>query len=366
MKSLTAVAITALLCLALVVSFSSPSAILAQNRFEGQWLIDLETFKAAPDRVHISLRYETERGGRNESSRLVPRDQVQGLSEAQMRGSGSAVQFHIRRDAGTFQCEGWFRAGKGSGHFVFTGDPNYVTTLRRQGYEAPTDEQLFRLGLGDVSLALVEELRGQGYERSTIDQLVRVGTHGVTIQYIRELGALGYRVGKVENLVRMRDHGVTPEYVRELQALGYRELPAEELVRARDHGVTPDRDNLVAAERAQADDQARHPQQGRLGLLPEPIGARRRPDGLEQPGVAEPEVAVHHGGTRTRVPAGQPADAGPVHLDARAPHGRSGARAPPRRPGSPGPGPRRPAGSGSGAARVRPSPAGCPGCSRCA
>src|SRR5207247_10614641 len=117
---------------------------------------------------------------------------------------GSAVQFQIRRDAGAFNCEGWFREGKGSGHFVFAGSQSYVSELRRRGYEAPTGEQLFRLGLGDVSLALIEELRKQGYEPSDTNRLVRVGTHGVTIDYIRELGGLVCGVGKVVELMRVR------------------------------------------------------------------------------------------------------------------------------------------------------------------
>src|SRR5215471_6809360 len=240
MKAMIGIVIAVLVCLgaALAVSLSSPT--VAQSQFAGQWIIEFNSFKSVPGRVQLSLQYETESGGHSNHSHMIAREQLQGLSEAQAMSSGTTVQFQIRSDAGAFNCEGWFREGKGSGHFVWVGNQSYVSELRRQGYETPTGDQLFRLGLSDVSFALLEELRAQGYERSSIDQLVRVGAHGVTIDYVREIGALGYRVGQVEKLVRMRDHGVTPDFIRELQALGYRELSAEQLVRARDHGVTPD------------------------------------------------------------------------------------------------------------------------------
>jgi hypothetical protein len=240
MKTLTGIVGIVLVCLGAALAVSLRTSTVAQSQFSGQWIIEFNSFKTHPGLVQLSLQYETERGGRGNHSHLIAREQLQGLSDAQAMSSGGAVQFQIKRDAGAFNCEGWFRAGNGSGHFVFAGNPSYVSELRRQGYGTPTDEQLFRLGLSDVGYALLEELRSQGYERSSIDQLVRVGDHGVTINYIREIGALGYRVGQVEKLIRMRDHGVTPDFIRGLQAQGYRELSAEDLVRARDHGVTPD------------------------------------------------------------------------------------------------------------------------------
>src|SRR5262245_41230760 len=85
----------------------------AQNRFEGQWYVDFDAARGALDLVQVRFRYESERGGSSDNSRSIRRDALIGLSEAQARQSGGgAVQFQIRRDAGSFQCEGWFRAGK--------------------------------------------------------------------------------------------------------------------------------------------------------------------------------------------------------------------------------------------------------------
>src|SRR6266536_2978628 len=102
MKSLTgsAGAVVACLVAALAVWLDSPAG--AQTQFAGQWIIELNSFKPAPGQAHISLRYDNEGGGHGETSHMIAREELQGLSETQAMAPGSAVQFQIRRDAGAF------------------------------------------------------------------------------------------------------------------------------------------------------------------------------------------------------------------------------------------------------------------------
>src|SRR5262245_15221013 len=151
MKTLTGIVSAAFVCLGASLAVSLSSSTVAQRQFAGQWIIEFNSVKSVPGRVQLSLQYETENGGHSNHSHMIASEQLQGLSEAQAMSAGATVQFQIRRDAGVFNCEGWFREGKGSGHFVFAGNQRYVSELRRLGYETPTDEQLFHLGLGDVS-----------------------------------------------------------------------------------------------------------------------------------------------------------------------------------------------------------------------
>jgi hypothetical protein len=212
-----------------------------QTSFAGQWLIE---FKTGEEKVQISLRYQRESkngfGFSNNSFDIAP-GELQGLTREQaMSSAGGRVQFQLRRDAGTFNCEGWFKDGNGSGHFVFSPNPAYSAELKKQGYGAPSAEQQFSMALHDVSLAFIEELKSQGYERPTLDQLVTMGEHGVRLEYVQGLKALGYMLRSIDSLIEMRDHGVTLNFIRELAALGYERIPADELVRTRDHGVTPE------------------------------------------------------------------------------------------------------------------------------
>jgi hypothetical protein len=223
----------------------SPIASAQEERFEGQWLVE---YKTEEGKTAFTLRYNERRrgedgrwhGGDWNTTRNVAPESLQGLSREQaLSAAGTNVRFDVRRDSGTFACEGWFRQGKGSGHFTFVPDPGFVAELTRRGIGTPDTRQLFRLALADVGLVLLDELKSAGYERPTLEQLVRMGEHGVHADYVRGLKELGYRLGTLDALVRMRDHGVTLEYIGELRGAGFSDLPADILVKTRDHGVTP-------------------------------------------------------------------------------------------------------------------------------
>ena len=109
--------------------------------------------------------------------------------------AGGTVKFLLRRDAGTFTCEGIFREGVGGGAFTYAANPAFADELRKRGVTRPTAQQQYEMAKHDVSLALVDDLRAQGYQTPTSDDLVQAGHHGVSGRYVREMGALGYKVG---------------------------------------------------------------------------------------------------------------------------------------------------------------------------
>lgn len=238
-------ALAALALSAPVAQRLAPVAAAQAERFEGQWLVE---YKTDEGKTSLTLRYNENRVGEDgrshqsnwNTTRNVAPDSLQGLTREQaFNASGTNVRFDLRRDAGTFACEGWFRQGNGSGHFSFVPDPGFAAELTRRGVGTPDARQLFRLAMAEVGLALLDELKSDGYPQPTIDQLVRMGEHGVRADYVRGLKELGYRLGTVESLVKMRDHGVSLEYIGELRGAGFDQLPAEVLLKTRDHGVTP-------------------------------------------------------------------------------------------------------------------------------
>lgn len=236
--------LAAVALLALILAFAAPvsymnNAVGAQGSFTGQWLIE---FRTGDPGIQMTLRYQSKSSGHeynNNTSFEVTQDQLQGLTRDEAMSGGSHVQFQFKRDAGIFNCEGWFKNGEGAGHYTFSPAQGFAAELKNRGYGTPSAEQMFFMALSDVSLALIEELKAQGYERPSISQLIEMGNHGVRLEYVRGLKALGYTLRSVEELIEMRDHGVTLSFIRELSALGYEQLPAETLVRTKDHGVSP-------------------------------------------------------------------------------------------------------------------------------
>jgi beta-lactamase regulating signal transducer with metallopeptidase domain len=205
---------------------------IAQDNLPGTW----EVRRTNTDGV-VRLRL-VEINSSSDSN--VPLERLEGLTAAQLTGSGGPVQFRMRRDAGTFTFEGVLRNGVGAGTFSFAADPNFPEELAKRGFARPTAAEQYQMARHDIGYAFVDELSKQGYTKPQTSELVRAGQHGVQVTYLREMGALGYRLGSLAPLIELRDHGVTPSYVRELADLGYKGLPADEIRRARDHGITPE------------------------------------------------------------------------------------------------------------------------------
>ena len=157
-------------------------------------------------------------------------------------GPGPEVRFELRRDAGTFLCEGRFNGGgpgsRGAGTFTFQGDPAYVREMASLGYRV-READFLRLGLIDLTLAYARGMRQVGYGVPLAD-LIEMRGRGVQPAYVQALAELGYRDLPSDRLVEMRLHDVLPEYIRGLAALGYRNVPIDKMIEMRLDDVMPD------------------------------------------------------------------------------------------------------------------------------
>ena len=197
----------------------------------------------APGKVQLALSYRTPKS-RSNNNNPIALAELQGLSAAHLASpSGGPARFRIVRDAGSLDCDGIFRNGRGTGDCRFAPSAAYASELAKRGISRPTADQQFQLAMHGVDLAVADELIRQGYRTPSISQLVETGIFNVDVPFLRALDAAGYRVGTVSKLVEMKIHGVSPDYIRELGAIGptYRKLPVDALVEMRIHGVTPAR-----------------------------------------------------------------------------------------------------------------------------
>jgi len=214
--------------------------------FEGEWIAN---FKARNDgQVQFTLRYEERKSNSSDgwnynnwsSSNGIAPDQLQGLTREQtFSTAGGQVKFQIKRDAGTFDCDGWFKDGRGAGLFTFVPNRGFVAELNRRGISGSlTDEQLFQFAHADMGLAFLNELKAQNYDTPNLDQLVRMSEHGVRLDFLKGLKALGAKPKTVEALLAMRDNGVSLNYIEQLRDYGFQSLTADELIQSREAGVS--------------------------------------------------------------------------------------------------------------------------------
>jgi len=167
------------------VSYSNPQTT------GNQWLIE---FRTDESKVMLTMQYRREReNGKFSHSSTgfgIALDQLSGLSRDQMlSAAGNVVRFQLKRDAGTFSFEGWFKEGNGSGHFTFTPNSSFAAELGRLGFGKSDDEQLQALAMSDVGMAYLNELKAQGYDTTTVDQL-RFGMSSGLLGMIRRPATL--------------------------------------------------------------------------------------------------------------------------------------------------------------------------------
>ena len=215
-----------------VESVGAAVSTAMQDTLPGTW--ELRPAKT-PGMVHLRLVEGDNTHGTN-----VPLASLEGLTEAQLAGTGGPVQFRITRDAGTLQFDGVQRSGVAAGTFSFTPNPAFPAELVKRGFTTPTAREQYQLARADIGYAFLDELNRLGYAKPDTAGLVTAGQHGVNATYLREMGALGYALGSLPPLITLRDHGVTPDYVRGMAQEGYSKVPADTLRQARDHGVGPE------------------------------------------------------------------------------------------------------------------------------
>lgn len=167
-----------------------------------------------------------------------------GLSDDELLSlASSPVSFRIEQDAGTFEFEGTFRSGRGTGDFRFRPNRQFTSTLRSlavQGVGEVTDHQLKNLAYGGVGATAIREFKALGFAPLTLENAIDLAIYGVTPNYVRELQSLGVGdASTIRGVIDLRIYNVSAEYVRELAALGYRGLSGERLSEMRRGRVTP-------------------------------------------------------------------------------------------------------------------------------
>ena len=220
----------------LLASCGLASPVYAQESesITGQWTI--EPVVSQDNQVKLALERRTPQTTWITTIN-TPVEKLIGLTMGQMAGSNSSVRFELKRDAGTFTCEGKFDGGKGTGTFVFSANPDFSKQLSALGYSNLSNERIFEMALY-VTTTFVRDLKSLGYSDVPVSQLIPMRVHKISTDFIGELQALGYKDVPIDQLIPMRIHGVSIDYVRGLKHLGYANVPPEQLVSMRIHGVS--------------------------------------------------------------------------------------------------------------------------------
>jgi hypothetical protein len=238
----------ALLFLAAAGTAAWPAPAAAQSVLTGEWTASMDA--DGSDKLQLNLERRTEKGGRNQMGQGYDFADLQGLTREQV-ARGGAVRFSLVREAGTIECEGTFRDGRGSGTFRFTGNQSFVAAMKSRGFDFEEEAEaaagkrehenrLFAAAALGVTTALADDLLAGGFGRLDVDDLFKATIFKVDSRFAREMKAAGFPDLRMEDLVKARIFKIDAAYVSEVGRMGFAGQPMESLVKLRIFKVTPE------------------------------------------------------------------------------------------------------------------------------
>ncbi len=212
----------------------------AQETFSGTWTAESKRDKPT-DRIQFSFHRRTERGNGSFSGSDYALGDFQGLTREQVfSGINTRVSFRLVREAGTIECEGSFRDGKGAGDWRLVPSQSFRSAMRGRGYDNLTDKQMFTSVMINLTAKFVDDLKSIGFDRLPFEDVIKAQIFKVTPQFVTEMKSLGFDNLELEELVKARIFNVDAEFVRQVQGMGFDKQSLEGLVKLRIFKITPE------------------------------------------------------------------------------------------------------------------------------
>lgn len=230
---------------AIIIAANLSNTVHAQSEtFTGEWIADFNGKGDDKDKAYFRIIRRTERGGQDNSGNDISLKDLQGLTREQVFSARSDVNFRIVREAGTFQCEGFFKEGKGAGVWTLTINQNFVSAMRSRGYDNLTQENLFTAALVDVQVKIIDDLKSAGYNQLSFNNVVEASIFKVNSEFISDLKSAGFENLSFKQLVEARIFKVDSKFAKEVETMGFGKQPLKKLVEMKIHKIT-DRKSVV-------------------------------------------------------------------------------------------------------------------------
>jgi hypothetical protein len=217
---------------ALALAMLLLSSVALAEGFKGSW-----SMRPAdePGKVYFGMTY-SRKGGHSQTESDWDITSFIGLDRSSPKHD---VKFAIDRDAGKFDCAGYFEAGEGAGTFLFTPNPEFAKEMAALGFTGIDEDRQFAMAVHDVTVEFARAMKAEKLTNLDKDKLIAFRIFNVSSQFIRELRAAGLGAEDADKLIAFRVHGVTAKMVAELRNAGI-EADENELIAFRVHGVSPE------------------------------------------------------------------------------------------------------------------------------
>ena len=217
------------------VNAKSEAKSIKQKSFKGDLPVEMKgVWIAEIEGDQVCIKFDNSDRGRNNywiSHECFKRSDFSALPTQE-------GEFTLKRDAGTVVFTGKFDGNDGLGRYRFEASSSFPTYLKNQGISGTVkEEHLFHYFLADINQDYVSFLKRNGYDDMDTDQLRKLAIHDVDKGYIEAMAKAGYNDLDLDDLVKGRIHNVDPSYIKELQSIGFSKMEFEDLVKFSIHNV---------------------------------------------------------------------------------------------------------------------------------
>ena len=203
----------------------------------GQWTADVKN--AAGNEIQFEIKTPTnDKHGEYSSGRTMKIGDFQGLNIADATAAARTnVTFSLAREAGTFNFEGTFSQGLGSGTWKFSPNASFASAMQSRGF-AVTDSDLVRAAFINLSVKYADEMKSAGFEKLSFDDLARAWNHDIHVAYISELRSIGFPNLTMEDVIRANNHDIDANFAADMKSAGFEALSLDDLIRLKNHDVS--------------------------------------------------------------------------------------------------------------------------------
>jgi hypothetical protein len=207
-----------------VVVKSETNYVVSDTEQEGTWKATINGNK-----VDIQFYNEDNKNHMSNSNFLLSE-----FTSLPRTGNGD---FKLIREAGTMNFTGKFDGSKGSGHYKFVSNAEYVKYLQSQGISDIEKNDEMAFFMINIKKSYVAMMHRQGYKNLSKGDLIATAALGVDEPYIVSLKQNGFPDISEQDLITGRAMGINGAYIAEIRKAGYTKVSFEKLVSFKAQGI---------------------------------------------------------------------------------------------------------------------------------
>jgi hypothetical protein len=201
----------------------------AEIAYRGTWRIEpLESNES----VTLALHYPPSASNRSGPIAFAKL----GLTPEALDGPPHPLRFEVRREAGTFVCEGIGDDARGSGAFRFRPDRAYANAIVETGLAPLTLHEHIQAGMFDISSGYVKAIVATGLPHVTFSQLIGLRIFRITPEQVRALHD-SFPSASLDDIRALALSKVTADYVEALRRANISNLSADNVCALRASGI---------------------------------------------------------------------------------------------------------------------------------